>query len=288
MKNVISILFILILLLTNCLLYAMVLPILQSDDSLWFATRNGLYKYNKKQNEWSFFTSKSGLASDEIMDIGIDEGLIWVATNGGISNSDIRFNDWRSFSDKLPSKNTRCVTFSRDYAWIGTDKGVSRFDKLLEEWKDYTLPPVNDIVITSETVWIATSDGIFKLDIDYDKITNIDVKLPSKNIIKAVSIGDYIWFITDSGIVRYEKKLNSWKNYGLSDGIASYDINDIIIDGNKIWLATSNGVSIYDSVSDLWSEGTVYYNLLPSKNIRSIAIDGDNIWFLTDKGTSLY
>jgi len=288
MKNIVSILFILILLSTVCRLYAMTLPILQSDDSLWFATKDGLYKYNKTQNEWSFFSSKNGLASDEIRDIGIDEGLIWVVTDRGISNSDVRFSDWRSFSDKLPSQNTTCVAFSRDYVWIGTDKGISRFDKLLEEWKDYVLPSVNDIVIVSETAWIATSDGIFRLDIDYDKITQIDINLPSKNIIKAISIGDFIWFITDLGIVRYEKKLNSWKTYGLSDGIVSYDINDIIIDGSKIWLATSNGISIYDSVSDSWSEGTIYHNLLPSKNIKSLAIDGDNIWFLTEKGTSLY
>jgi ligand-binding sensor domain-containing protein len=295
MKKIIKILSVIIMLLMDSRLYAMALPILPSEDSVWFAIKNGLYKYNKTQNEWSVFSSKNGLAGDKILDIGIDEGIIWVATNSGVSNSDVRFNDWRSFtSDKISYQNARCVAFSKDYVWIGTDKGVSRFDKLLEEWKNYVLSDqpeaniVNDIVIAGETAWFATSGGIFKLEIDYDKITQIDATLPSKNVIKAINVGDYIWFVTDSGIIRYDKKLISWKIYGTKDGIISYNINDIVVSGDKIWLTTQNGISVYDSISDSWSDGMIYHNMLPSRNVMSLAIDGDIIWFLTDKGVNLY
>ena len=295
MRNLIKILSVVIMFLMDLRLYAMALPILPSEDSVWFAIKNGLYKYNKTQNEWSVFSSKNGLAGDEIRDIGIDEGIIWVATNGGVSNSDVRFNDWRSFtSDKISSQNARCVAFSKDYVWIGTDKGVSRFDKLLEEWKNYVLSDqpeaniVNDIVIAGETAWFATSGGIFKLEIDYDKITQIDATLPSKNVIKAINVGDYIWFGTDSGIIRYDKKLISWKIYGTKNGIISYNINDIVVSGDKIWLTTQNGISVYDSISDSWTEGTIYHNYLQSRNVVSLAVDGNIIWFLTDKGVNLY
>ncbi|MDQ1318571.1 MAG: hypothetical protein QG588_2233, partial [Candidatus Poribacteria bacterium] len=150
--------------------------------------------------------------------------------------------------------------------------------------------------------------GISKFDVNYNKWTNFDTMLSSKsvlpslggtrsvlpllggtrNVIKALSIGEYIWFVTDSGIVRYDKKLTSWKTYSKADGIVSYLVNDIIVDGDNLWLATQEGISSYDVVSDSWSEGTIYNEMLPSKNVASLAIDGDVIWFSTDKGISSY
>ena len=290
------------LLFINTRIFGMTPIILPSEDSVWFATKHGLYRYNKTQNEWNTFSSINGLAGDDIRDVGIEEGIIWVATDSGISNSDVRFNDWRSYStDALPDNHTNCLAFSKDYVWIGTNGGVVGFDKLLEEWKTYTVADglignaVNDVVVVGETAWFATSNGISKFDVDYDKWTNFE---PSKNVIKAINAGKYIWFVTDSGIIRYDKKLTSWKTYIKADGIVSYLINDVIVDGDNIWLATREGVSSYDVVSDSWSEGTIYHatfrrateeqTMLPSKNVASLAIDGDVIWFSTDKGISSY
>jgi len=285
-------------------LYGMTPTILPSEDSLWFATKHGLYRYNKTQNEWSVFSSINGLAGDDVRKVGIEEGIIWVATDKGVSNSDIRFNDWRSYTTDAFSKGTNCIAFSKDYVWIGTNEGVARFDKLLEEWKTYTTTDglignvVNDIVVVSDTAWFVTSNGISKFDVNYSKWTNFDTMLPSKsvlpllggtrNVIKALSVGEYIWFVTDSGIVRYDKKLTSWKTYSKADGIVSYLVNDIITGSDNLWLATQEGVSSYDVVSDSWSEGTIYSEMLPSKNVASLTIDGDVIWFSTDKGISSY
>jgi len=281
------------LLYINIYAHGLTPTILQSEDSLWFATKHGLYRYNKTQNEWIRFSSANGLAGDDIRKVGIEEGIIWVATDCGVSNSDVRFNDWRSYSTDV-FKGAKCLAFSKDYVWIGTNKGVARFDKILEEWKTYTTTDglvgnaVNDVVVVNETAWFATSNGISKLDINYNKWTNFDTVLPSKNVIKALSVGEYIWFITDSGIVRYDKKLTSWKTYSKTDGIVSYLVNDVIVDGDNIWLATQDGVSTYDAISDSWTEDNIYYEMLPSKNVASIAIDGDVIWFSTDKGISSY
>ena len=284
-------LFCVLLLFISVHLYGMTPPILVSEDSVWFATKHGLYRYNKTQNEWDDFSSAKGLAGNDIRDFGIEEGIIWVATDGGASNSDIRFNDWRSYAtDIFPDKNVTCVAFSKDYVWIGTNAGAARFDKLLEEWKIYTVTDglisnaVNDIVIVGDTAWFATSNGISKLDINYDKWTNFD----NVNVTKALNVGEYVWFVTDSGMLRYDKKLTLWKSYSKADGIVSFLINDAILDGNNIWLVTQDGISTYDSVSDSWSEGTLYNAMLPSKNISNLAIDGDVIWFSTDKGVSSY
>jgi ligand-binding sensor domain-containing protein len=277
--------------------FARTAPILPTGDNVWFATEYGLYRYDKAQDEWSAFSAGSGLAGNDVRDIGIDEGIVWVATDGGVGNSDVRFGDWRSYTanDGLPSDDAKCIAFSEDYVWIGTDGGAARFDKLLEEWEGYTEADglagdqVNDIVVDDEIVWFATSNGVSRFDAEFDKWTNYhEAELPSANVTWALALGEYVWFVTDRGLARYDKRLKSWKSYSTADGIVSYLINDVVIDGESIWLATEDGVSSYDPISDSWSPGLVYHTVLPSKNVTDLAVDGDVIWFCTDNGVSSY
>lgn len=271
-------------------------PILSEGDHVWLATEYGLYRYNKAQDEWSVFSAGSGLAGNDVRDIGTDEGIIWVATDGGVSNSDVRFSDWRSYKteDNLPGNDIRCVAFSEDYVWIGTSVGAARFDKLLEEWESYSQADglagdeVNDIAVDGDTVWFATSSGVSEFEIDFDKWTTYasDAELPSTNVTWAMVVGEYVWFVTDKGLTRYDKRLRSWKSYGVADGIAGYEINDVIADGDKVWIVTEDGVSSYDPLSDSWSLGLDYHAMLPSNSVIDLALDGEVIWFCTDKGVS--
>ena len=279
-------------------------PILSAGDHVWFATKHGLYRYDGVQDEWSIFSAGSGLAGNDVRDIGIDEGIIWVATDRGVSNSDVRFSDWRSYTtdDGLPSDDVRCVAFSEDYVWIGTAGGAARFDKLLEEWESYTEADglagdrVNDIAVDGEVVWFATSNGVSKFEVEFDKWTNYthEAQLPSPNMTWAMVLGEYVWFVTDEGLARYDKRLRSWRSYSMADGIVetrhvvSLLVNDVVIDGENIWLATEDGVSSYDPISDSWSPGLIYHTMLPSKNVTDLAMDGDIIWFCTDNGVSSY
>ena len=273
-------------------------PILPSGDYVWFATKHGLHRYERTQDEWSVFSSGVGLAGNDVRDIGIDEGIIWVATDGGISNSDVRFSDWQSYTttDGLPSNDVRSIAFSEDYVWIGTSEGVARFDKLLEDWESYTEADglvsnqVNDIAVDGETIWFATSGGISKFEVEFDKWTSYtsEAELPSLNVTWALILGDYAWFITDAGLTRYDKRLRLWKSYRMADGIVSYLINDVVTDGDGIWLATQDGVTSYDPVSDSWLVGLAYHAMLPSKNVVDLAMDGNFIWFCTDSGISSY
>ncbi len=269
--------------------------IISSENYVWFATDKGLYRYNKTQDSWDVFSKVNGLAGDNIRDIGIDEGIIWVATDGGISNSDLRYSDWRTYttSDGIPGNDVRCIAFSKDYVWIGTDKGAGRFDKVLEKWKTYTKDDglsgdeVNDIVTDAKFAWFATSEGISKLDINFDKWMNLEFNV-QQTVKRSVDSRDYLWFATDNELIRYDKKLSSWKSYVASDGIIGSEINNFITDKDKLWLATQDGVRIYDLTSDSWSSALNYNVMLPDKNVTDLAIDGNNIWFCTNNGVCNY
>jgi len=269
------------------------MPILPSGDRVWFATKYGLYRYNKVQDEWSVFAAGNGLSGSEIRDIGVDEGIIWVATDNGISNSDLRFSDWRSYTvdDGLPSNDIKAIGFSEDYVWVGTAGGAARFDKILEEWEIYTEADglaggqVNDIAIDGDVAWFATSNGVSRFEIEFNKWTNY---MSSANVTWSIASAEYVWFVTDSELVRYSKRLKSWKPYTESDGIISYSINNMVMNGADIWLATESGISTYDPVADSWSVGLAYHAMLPGTNIRDIAIDGNLVWFCTHKGVSSY
>ncbi|MGQ9609061.1 MAG: ligand-binding sensor domain-containing protein, partial [bacterium] len=269
--------------------------IISSENYVWFATDHGLYRYNKTQDSWDVFSKANGLTGNNIRDIYIDEGIIWIATNEGLCNSDLRFSDWRTYttSDGIPSNDIRCIASSKDYIWIGTSKGVGRFDKVIEKWKSYTKDnglsgdEVNDIVTDAKFAWFATSEGISKLDIDFDKWMSIEFNILG-TVKRAIDTGKYLWFVTENELIRYNKELSSWKSFSSSDGIISSEINNFITDKDKLWLATKNGIKIYDLTSDSWSDAPNYTTMLPDKNVTDLAIDGYNIWFCTNNGVCNY
>jgi signal transduction histidine kinase/ligand-binding sensor domain-containing protein len=61
--------------------------IVESKSSLWFATCNGIYRFNKNDQQWRHYNTSDGLIAAEVFSVYVEEekGAIWVACAEGIT-----------------------------------------------------------------------------------------------------------------------------------------------------------------------------------------------------------
>jgi signal transduction histidine kinase/ligand-binding sensor domain-containing protein len=100
----------------------------EDDGSLWFGYEKGLVRFKDNQN--TFYSSKDGLAGDDVKVIISDNaGGLWIGSYGGLTHyKDGQFRKWTE-RDGLPSDTVRALYQDRDgVLWIGTyDGGLGRF-----------------------------------------------------------------------------------------------------------------------------------------------------------------
>ena len=69
-----------------------------------------------------------------------------------------------------------------------------------------------------------------------------------ENSIRDITIhGDYLWCATSNGVVRWDTRDMTYKQYTMSDGLVDNSIRSIAIGLNgDVWAGTRNGVSRFD------------------------------------------
>jgi ligand-binding sensor domain-containing protein/serine phosphatase RsbU (regulator of sigma subunit) len=199
------------------------------------------------------FSIDDGLPQSQIIDIFQDHtGIIWLTTNGGgVTRFDgVKFHNL-STKDGLNSNRVFTVfEDSKQNLLIGTSHGLNRFS-------NNKIYKVNDTLIDQRTIykihehsdgelWLGTNDGI----IIYNGKT-------CRPFIRNDSIGNYqVWTIRQdklgntwigtmfNGVFCYDGK--TMIHFDKKDGLLDLKNRDIIINDNKVWVATYHGINIYD------------------------------------------
>lgn len=140
-------------------------------ENLWFATIDGLYRWNTKRSELEHLTMEHGLPDDFIVDMTFDfEGNLWLTHyKGGLSRiKDGKFTNYTSQSG-LPGKvvNAICETAPNQYI-VGFDNGVAvQFNGTT--FTDFPLSAKygevrirNIIKDKHNNLWFSTYSGIIK------------------------------------------------------------------------------------------------------------------------------
>ncbi|MDE0298794.1 MAG: hypothetical protein OXN17_09195 [Candidatus Poribacteria bacterium] len=147
-------------------------------DYLWFATGNGVSRFDTESKSWDAFTIKDGLISNEVNCIAIEwkEGVfrksptqrVWFGTDSGLSVYDMKSNEWQSYTikDGLIANKIKCISARRDWIWVGTEHGASAYQRKKDRWQSYSTfsgiasPSVTAIYHDSAYVWIGTNSGL--------------------------------------------------------------------------------------------------------------------------------
>jgi ligand-binding sensor domain-containing protein len=254
------------------------------DRYLWIGTKEGPYRYDKIADKWDGFRIWNGLPGVDISAVVVDGYDVWMGTNGGICKfprmSD-NLSDWVSYTSgvsitsevmskeyaaTLVSNEVWCMDADKDDIWVGTMRGVSRYNKRKDIWTTYTPPPLFPPVYGGDRRGGLPNNEISSLRID----------------------GDIVWFGSNSGVTKYNKKTEEWVAYTVDDGLASNKITCITKGKDAIWFGTLDaGVMKYDKKTQQWQ---VYQRKdgLAHNYVLSIAVDGDKLWLGTQWGLSRY
>ncbi|MBN1999645.1 hypothetical protein JW935_18975 [candidate division KSB1 bacterium] len=270
-------------------------PTITAENSLWIGTPGGLYQYHYDEDSWSIYGRHNALPDNNIRILKFDDEFLWVATANGLSYGDIKLNKWIIYdrNNGLPGATIHSIAFQEDYVWIATDGGVARFDKLIQELEIFTIKDglpdsvVYDIEVDGDIVYFGTAKGLAEYDVNFEKwrYYGANEGIISDTLRFLYQTTDYLWLFTDKGPCRFSKKLHSTLSF--SDPRLHYDrIKDMLIDNEKFWLATTQGVLIYDPGNNIWRDFQEQVNL-PSPSVQAMLLAQNKRWFLTAKGVAV-
>jgi len=152
-----------------------IFAIATSDDAVWLATLDGLYKIaaeGEPQGWWHEADAPDSLPGRAVLDLAFDpEGVLWLGTNSGLAcigqDGVLRRV---SLPGPVPSPLISSVTFAGGRLWVGTDHGVvARQEDGGWEWPEWSVmfarPNVMfDLAVdVAGDLWLASQRGVWRV-----------------------------------------------------------------------------------------------------------------------------
>lgn len=248
-----------------------------------------------------------GLSQSSVFAIQQDNlGFIWIGTQDGLNRYDSKgfkvYRPIKNVKNSLQSYYIRSLfTDHKGQLWVGGNQGISVYNYDTDSFTNYPLPRnIGEWYISSITedkqhrIWAASIAGdVFILNPKELKFTAVKFNASSHEIKKIPYIGlwqQQIILGTDVGLFKLNPKTHQLAKINL--GIKKMYINDVFIDGKKLWVATEGeGVIQYNAENTqttflLHRTGT---NSIADNNIRCVGKDTEgNIWLGTFKGLTIF
>lgn len=204
---------------------------------------------------FKIYSVNHGLPHGQVSDIiQASDGYIWLGTSGG---GLVKFNGKHfqpyTIQDGLKDDLVNFVfEDSKNQLWSATyNGGVALLDKNRfiypfegEEIEDvYVISMKEDL---DGNYWFLTyQNGIFIHDGESFTRITVDDGLPDNTVWDLQWDDNYIWIASNGGLSRYDGE--SIQSYTTDDGLSGERVYKIAESENgEFWLATSNGVTIYD------------------------------------------
>ena len=252
------------------------------DGTLWVASRNGLGKYNRRQDAFTWYRMEDGLTSNNVLNLSFDErGNVWAGTGRGLNYfngvSFTKYGEEQGFRSILA--NTYLKKFGLLYT--GDDFGLNTVDREgkvnritlpeLENTMILSLNPYQDslLLIGSGGAGIAiynpvgknmklltsreglTSDFIYFVaeDSDHTIWVGMEKGISRIRLNDKLEIVENLHYDYDNGLHGVETNQNAFflgnghKYFGLIDGL--YVFNDLSSDGKKSFDLHMTNVEIF-------------------------------------------
>lgn len=238
---------------------------IDSNDNLWFTTLGAIGKYLPEKDEFQVYSAK---------------------------NSNIGTNNFWAIGETLQGQ----LLFSGNKYLYQYNPEQDDFTKV--EFNNAV--ELNDIVRTiyveQDIIWLGTEgNGIFGLDPKTNNLYSLNdenpwnINLDARTVFDIVKIDQQYWLGTMQGAIvlsedyQLEMQLDAFRQDNLQ--IVSNVVRSIIEEDNKIWLATTNGISIFDPAADsvfsISKENGHYVGLSNPFIIKAYKDQNNSIWFGT-------
>ena len=279
------------------------------EGNIWLGTNSGVNKINTSSGEVDVFLLSSENENEkminEIYKVYYDKnGYIWVGTrSAGAYSINIKNNEIKRYvhnNDRTSLGGSFIKSFLRDdtgQMWIGTDLGLSKLDEQSDTFNTYKNKIydrnsiVDDNIFSliqdkSGLIWIGTYAGISifnpESDIQHYKNDPFDSLTISNNMITALYEDEegYIWIGSKyKGIDILNSDTDKILNIS-SENLNIFETDDIYdIDGNgeEIYIATDNGITIINKSNKTYKN---YSDFIVSgdKTVKRLLYDNGYLW----------
>jgi len=242
-----------------------------SEGYLWFATQNGLNKFDGYSFENFFYdpTDKRSLSNNWVFDITEDSnGDIWVGTKEGLNRYNKKTGGFTLIPHKLndsivPDKFVYGTVADDQYVYISFPPVLSRYNCLTDSLESFTnnfeydgaLHDIGFPILKSSKgiIWLGSSNGLSYFDPEKKTFTNFhheesNINSISSNHITALyedQLGNII-VGTEDGLNFFNTKTNQFLRLGHEADtvhvLSTNYIRSIIQDSNGVyWIGTEEG-----------------------------------------------
>ncbi|MFD0795116.1 two-component regulator propeller domain-containing protein [Mucilaginibacter litoreus] len=274
--------------------------------NLWLGTEdNGLNKLSPDKTVWTHYYPgiKNGLSNSNIHGLLASNDELLIGTfERGLNVFDIATGKVKQLyvagNGDNSLKSNFIISFCKTRAgaiFIATTKGLYRYNETDKNFTQIKKIPPNDFIYSiiedhKGIIWIGTvRDGIYCYDpaSDTSKKLKYDYYVP--NALQSSTVNGifedsnhHLWFATEGlGLWRYNPNNESFKFYGLNNGLPSNYIFKILEDDHKnIWVSTTRGLVSLNLTSGYTKVYTKANGLLSDQfNYNSAFKDSDGTMY---------
>jgi len=229
-----------------------VTTIMAGDRFVWFGTRDGLARYDKKEDAWRTFSAHQNLWDDHITSLALHDTLLWVGTASGLNRVQLPGMIIERVRDRrLIHRVIHWIEPVDDLVWIGTDLGIYCYDSKIKQWDfidgyaGMLRPEIKAISIFDDEVWFGTSEGLevyYRSTGEWEGFPadQHDIPQPIYNILADSA---NVWIGTQEGVLKLIKEEKRFRQFTVDDGLLANPVHWILLDGDYVWFGTEMGLT---------------------------------------------
>jgi len=220
--------------------------LLETQNSLWLATGNGLLNYHKGSKTVGQFFPHFHKANTPLVIfslISIKPQEIWIASNIGIlkfNTTTHEFSYDKNIMSPFNAKPARLIKFENNLLWIGLYDRLITYSPEKKKIKTIMMSERNakgvysiltDINVINQQLWLSYAhDGIYVIDLKNNN--NIIKHFHSSNgfidnmIYSIQNSHGYIWASSTQGLIRINQLNFEYVLFNHQDGLTSNEFNE--------------------------------------------------------------
>lgn len=268
-----------------------------SKGNIWFATNNGISKWEVSVNQWKTYYQNNHKQAQVFLTLCEDkDGHIWTGTySSGFYVLDSNTGQEIMHYSENPNFSSRFVfdiyKDSDDDIWIGgTRNNVICYLTKEKHFRVYSSQPVKAFTeISPGKILLSCTYGLILLD---KKTGEEKLLIKEANIQDAIFRDNTIWLATSGrGLIKYDYLTAKINHFSTDSGLLSNHINSIMYADRYLWIGTENGLCRLDPtnnhISSYPSSLFSLFNFSFSPNASSQLANGKLIWG-TNKGAIVF